>query len=109
MAKNKKEQRDKKETSLPAGSENKFSEQTEKIYKLLLKVMSWVVGISFALVIILPIFEDISLDPITTVVYRIGAVTLIAFTIIEFVSDHIKNLIENRTHGYKDSGNLPRH
>ncbi len=109
MAKNKKDQRDKKGTSVPSANENEYSEQTEKIYKLLLKVMSWVVGISFALVIILPVFEDISLDPITTVVYRIGAVTLIAFTVIEFVSDHIKSLIENRIHGYKDSGNLPGH
>ncbi len=86
-------------TSVAEDKKMKYSPETEKIYKRLLRIMSWIVGVSFALVIILPVLENVALDPITTVIYRVGAVTLIAFTIIEFVSDSVKKFIENRLNG----------
>jgi hypothetical protein len=70
------------------------SEKTEKIFKKILKIMSWTVGICFILIIILPMFENYILDVITKILFNIGAITLIIFTLIEFVSDFVKIKIE---------------
>jgi len=74
-------------------SENQFSEAVEKKFKLLLKIMSWVVGISFVMIIILPELNNKTLDSITRVLYYIGIITLLSFLVIEFVSDSVKSII----------------
>jgi len=99
MAQKKKENALNKSVSNASNDIQVFSPKTEKIYKAILRTMSWVVGVCFLSVIVLPVFEYISLDPITMLAYRIGAITLIAFTIIEFVADYVKNLIEKSFNG----------
>lgn len=74
--------------------DSEIKEQAEKLFKKILKVMSWTVGISFIFIIILPLFENVMLDNITKILFYIGAINLIAFTIIEFVSDSVKNKIQ---------------
>ena len=74
--------------------EQEYSDKTIKIYKVILKTMGWIVGVSFILVIILPLFEDTSLDTITKYIFRIGILTLLTFTVIEFIGDSVKQKIE---------------
>ncbi|MCB0283115.1 MAG: hypothetical protein H6627_01290 [Calditrichae bacterium] len=74
--------------------QTEFSEATEALYKKILRVMSWIVGICFVLIIILPLFENVTLDRITKVLYYIGVINLLAFTIFEFIADSFKRFLE---------------
>ena len=74
--------------------EMEINEQTEMLYKRILRVMSWVVGISFILMIILPLFENVTLDRITKIVYYIGVINLLSFTIFEFAADSFKRFLQ---------------
>ena len=78
--------------------EKTYSQIVEKKFKLLLKIMSWVVGIAFAAVLILPEFNSPLLDKITKVLFLIGFSDLILFLIIEFLSDNVKDLLEKVVH-----------
>ena len=78
--------------------EKTYSPIVEKKFKLLLKIMSWVVGIAFAAVLILPEFNSPLLDKITKVLFLIGFSDLILFLIIEFLSDNVKDLLEKVVH-----------
>jgi len=71
-----------------------FSEKTIIIYKRILKVMSWIVGVSFVLIIIMHLFNNPVLDIIAKYLFRFGVLTLIAFTLLEFISDTVKQKIE---------------
>ena len=79
-------------------TESKFSDTVEKKYKILLRVMSWIVGISIATILILPEFNSALLDRITKVIFIIGFIDLLFFLVIEFISDNIKNIIQRFSH-----------
>ena len=74
--------------------QTEFSDKTVKIYKRILKVMSWAVGICFVLIIILHLFNNPILDDIAKYLFRFGVLNLIAFTVLEFIGDTVKQKIE---------------
>lgn len=91
----------KKQKSKPLKNESlvtndliEFSDETESLYKKILRIMSWIVGVCFVLIIILPLFENVTLDRITKVLYYIGVINLLAFTIFEFVADSFKRFLQ---------------
>lgn len=71
-----------------------ITEDTEKLYKRILRVMSWIVGVCFFLIIILPLFENVTLDRITKVLYYIGILNLLAFTVFEFTAGSFKRFLQ---------------
>ena len=71
-----------------------FSERTINIYKTILRVMSWAVGVCFILIIILHLFNNPVLDVIGKYLFRFGVLNLIAFTFLEFIGDTVKQKIE---------------
>lgn len=77
--------------------EQEISEKTEKIFKFILKTMTWVTGICFLLIIIFHLFNNESLDIISKALYFIGIIILIAFTIIEFNEKKVKLKIQQFT------------
>jgi hypothetical protein len=60
-----------------------FPPKVEKISKIILRTMSWIVGSAFLAIIVLPYFKEPSIDYITKIIFRIGIVTLIIFLVIE--------------------------
>jgi pheromone shutdown protein TraB len=87
----------KKKTSQPKIENNipqEFSPETEALYKKILRAMSWVVGVCFVLIIVLPLFENATLDKITTWLFYIGVLTLLSFTFLEFTSTTLKKIIQ---------------
>jgi len=76
--------------------ESPFSERTEHIFKIILRSLSWIVGICFLLIIIFPMFDNAILDIITKILFYIGIINLFIFTILEFVSELIKQKIEKK-------------
>lgn len=62
----------------------------EKRYKFILKILSWIVGLSFTLIIILPNFVFPMVDLIVKIIFFIGFGTLLLFAIIEFFAETIK-------------------
>jgi len=78
----------------PLPEKTEFSERTIKIYKRILKVMSWTVGICFLLIIVLHLFNIEFLDDLAKYLFRFGVLNLIAFTVIEFIGDTFKQKIE---------------
>ncbi len=79
--------------------ELQFPDLVEKIFKYILKSLSWTVGIAFVMVILLPEFNSPTLDQITRVFYLLGISCLIVFLIIEFFADDIKRLINRMING----------
>ena len=78
----------------PLPEKVEISERTIKIYKRILKVMSWAVGICFILIIILHLFNNLFLDELAKYLFRFGVLNLIAFTVLEFIGDTVKQKIE---------------
>ena len=78
--------------------ESKYPDIVEQKYKLILRIMSWLVGIAIAAILILPEFNSPFLDQITKVIFIIGFIDLLFFLIIEFISDNIKNILLRFTH-----------
>jgi preprotein translocase subunit SecY len=72
----------------------RFDEKTEKVFKVFVKTMSWVGGICFLLVLILPEFSTPFLDKVTHFIFVIGAIILLSFLFIELLADRIKTFIE---------------
>ncbi len=58
--------------------------------KKVMKIMSWVVGISFSLIIILPNFEFTFVDEIVKFLFFLGLINLLLFAILEFFAHNIK-------------------
>ena len=92
-----KKQRLKKQEQEIIEDKNMFSERTEASYKKILKVMTWIVGICFALIIILPLFDSITLDRFTRILFFIGIINLLVFTLLEFIGNSIKKLLQKYT------------
>lgn len=84
---------EKQKLKAQATDEVTYPPRVEKIYKIVLRSMSWIVGVAFVAVLILPLFNSTVLDSVTTVLFRIGFSILIIFLFIELVSDRIKSII----------------
>ena len=67
-----------------------ISEEIEFKFKVLLKIMSWVVGVCFVSLIILPLFEFYLVDYIVKFLYFMGLINLILFALLEFFAQNIK-------------------
>ncbi|HHM01841.1 MAG TPA: hypothetical protein ENJ15_02430 [Caldithrix abyssi] len=82
-----------------AGEKKEYSEKTEHIFKIMLRTMSWTVGIAFASILILPYFNNPLLDIFNRYIFNTGLIVLILFTLIEFVADSVKSRIEKKING----------
>jgi len=80
--------------SIVKPDEIEILDETELLFKKVLKTMSWIVGICFILIIILPMFENKDLDNITKILYYIGIINLLAFTILEFAGNSFKQFLQ---------------
>ncbi len=87
-----------KENKQNIEEERNYPESVEKQYKIILRIMSWLVGIAIAAILILPEFNSPVLDKITKVIFIIGFVDLLFFLIIEFISDYIKKILLHFSH-----------
>ena len=79
---NKKENKEKEQVT--------FSPKVEKIYKLILRAMSWIVGVALILVIALFYFDSPAVDQLSQFIFYIGIVTLVIFIVIELVGYKFK-------------------
>ena len=64
--------------------------EVEMLFKRMLRIMSWVVGICFTLIITLPNFKFALLDISIKIIFYIGVFTLLLFIVIEFFGDNVK-------------------
>ncbi len=96
MSKKKKKDLDSNKKSTPEITEH--SDKVEYAFKIMLRVMSWGVGIAFGAILILPEFNSPLLDKITKVLFYIGFVDLLLFLIIEFVGDQVKTFMGRFIH-----------
>ncbi|HGY56711.1 MAG TPA: hypothetical protein ENK44_13480 [Caldithrix abyssi] len=76
-------------------TENEEIDEVEKIYKLITRIMSWIVGVTAISVVVLPEFNSIVLDKLTQVLYYIFIITLLLFILLEFVGKLVKRLIKS--------------
>ncbi len=81
-----------------AQEEPEYPEKVEKTFKLILRILSWTVGVAFVLIVILPEFNKPVLDQITRYIYLVGIISLLVFIVIEFFAQNIKNLIGRLLH-----------
>jgi len=63
--------------------QSEFPDVVEDRFKLILRVMSWVVGICFGLIIILPNFDFFMVDFIVKAIFFLGVFNLIMFGVLE--------------------------
>jgi len=92
-----KKQRLKKQEINNTEIEPAFSDKTEALYKRILRTMTWVVGICFLLIIVLPLFDSVALDRFTRILFFIGIINLLVFTLLEFIGDSIKRTLQKYT------------
>jgi uncharacterized protein YqhQ len=79
--------------------EREFSDSVNRTFKIIVRIMSWIVGIVFLLIIILPQFNSPALDKFTQVIFYTGMIDLIIVIIIEFSADSFKSLLNRMLHG----------
>ena len=89
--KSKKRSKDIVENKIENNSE--FSESVEEKFKLILRIMSWVVGICFVLIIILPNFDFFLVDSLVKFVFFFGVFNLIMFGVLEMFGVRVKRYI----------------
>jgi hypothetical protein len=89
----KKKSKNGKLSNKPEANEEVFSPKVEKLYKIILRIMSWTVGTSLILVIVLFYFNSPVVDQFSQIIFYIGILTLIVFGIIELVSIHVKRIL----------------
>ena len=70
-----------------------ISQAVEDKFKLLLKIMSWIVGLSFITIIILPSFDFPYLDLIVKLIFYLGVFNLLLFAFLEMFGTGLKKLI----------------
>lgn len=90
-------QRIKIDNGKPSISLPEITGKTEETFKRILKVMTWVVGICFLLIIGFHLFNNQVLDSISKILYYIVITILIGFTVLEFKADKIKIKIQKFT------------
>jgi len=71
-------------------AEEMIAPEVEALFKKILKIMSWVVGVCFTLIITLPNFDFAFLDISIKIIFYIGVLTLMLFIVIELFGDAIK-------------------
>jgi hypothetical protein len=76
---------------------SEFSDEVEERFKLILRIMSWIVGICFGLIIILPNFEFVFVDEIVKFVFFFGVFNLLMFGVMEMFGNSVKRYIGPRT------------
>jgi hypothetical protein len=76
---------------------SEFPDIVEERFKSLLRVMSWVVGICFALIIILPNFDFVMVDIIVKIIFFFGVFNLIMFGVLEMFGNSVKRYIGPRS------------
>ena len=69
---------------------NQVPSDSDLKYKKIVSVMSWILGISFFLVILLPNFIPPSMDIMVKVLFFIGFITLLGFAFLELFGKKIK-------------------
>jgi hypothetical protein len=74
-------------------STDEISADAEKKFKNILRIMSWIVGLCFLLIIILPNFEFFLLDEIVKIIFYLGVFNLFLFAFMEFFGNRIKKLL----------------
>lgn len=92
-----KKQQQKNQSTADNKGNPEFSEKVERIYKIMMRLMSWIVGSAIFLVIVLFYFNSPVVDTISQVIFYIGIVTLILFLVIELIGDNIKNYLSRIT------------
>ena len=70
--------------------EQLFPQIIEDRFKQILRIMSWVVGVCFALIIILPNFDFFLVDAIVKFLFFLGVFNLILFAVLEMFGNSIK-------------------
>ena len=70
--------------------EQLFPQIIEDRFKQILRIMSWVVGVCFALIIILPNFNFFLVDAIVKFLFFLGVFNLILFAVLEMFGNSIK-------------------
>jgi hypothetical protein len=73
-----------------------ISDHAEEVFRKILRSMSWMVGISFILIIILPNFRVDVLDLAVKLIFYFGIVNLILFALFESFANTIKKLIDKQ-------------
>jgi hypothetical protein len=74
-----------------------FSDTVEEKFKLILKVMSWVVGVCFVLIIILPNFDFSLVDILVKFIFFLGVFNLFMFAFLEMFAVNIKKFLSKYT------------
>ena len=92
MAKVKEQKKNGKRESV-ASNEIEFSPEVEHIYKIVLRIMSWVVGSTIFLVIILFYFNSPVIDIFSQIIFYIGIITLLLFLVIELIGNNVKTML----------------
>jgi hypothetical protein len=77
--------------------EPEFSDDVEEKFKLILRVMSWVVGICFALIIILPNFDFMLVDFLVKFIFFLGVLNLLLFGVLEMFGTSVKRYLGTRS------------
>ncbi len=70
--------------------EQTFPPIIEDKFKHILRIMSWIVGICFTLIIILPNFDFFLVDAIVKFVFYLGVLNLLLFAVLEMFGNSIK-------------------
>lgn len=74
-----------------------FPDIVEERFKTILRVMSWIVGICFGLIIILPNFDFVYVDGIVKFVFFFGVLNLLTFGVMEMFGNSVKRYLGPRT------------
>jgi len=70
--------------------QSEFSDAVEDKFKLVLRVMSWVVGICFGLIIILPNFDFGLVDVLVKIIFFLGVFIVFVFVFLEIFGPGVK-------------------
>jgi hypothetical protein len=69
---------------------SEFPEYIESKFKSILRIMSWIVGVSFILIIILPNFDFVLVDEIVKFIFYLGVFNLLLFAVLEIFANPVK-------------------
>lgn len=90
----------KKNTNIVAENRDnstEYPEFVEEKFKSILHSMSWIVGVCFILIIILPNFDFFLVDIIVKIIFYMGVLTLILFAILEMFGNNVKKFLSKYT------------
>jgi len=93
--KSKKKSRVNMENTIEQQSE--VSDVADERFKLILRIMSWVVGVCFALIIILPNFDFMLVDVLVKFIFFLGVFNLILFGVLEMFGTSVKRYLGPRS------------